>query len=685
MHVESVAWAAERKDVLSVFFGLLTLWAYLRYAEKPGGRRYLALAAAFLLSLLSKPMLVTLPFVLLLLDYWPLKRLKFEIRNLKFETNSKFEIPNSIRVGEAPSGWFRSSDFFRVLNLFRISNFEFRIWEKVPLFALAAAAGAVTLLTLDQSDAVVSWSVLPLSARLANALSAYGWYLAITFWPWNLAVLYPHPYGNWSLLSALAGAGAMLALTLLGLWQARRRPWLIVGWLWFAIALLPVIGLAQSGEQVWADRFSYWPHIGLFVAVAWSLGELAERWRIPAPVCGAAAALGLGGLAVLTGFQVACWRNTAVLWEHALAVTRDNDVAHLHLGYYRLHQGRPDEAVAHFAEAVRIRPDVAAFRYSLGAVLLSLGRVDEAAGHLEQIVGQAPGHSEAWYNLGMARLRQHRPQEAADCFRKVLDLRPESADAVTALGLALWQEGERPEAVDAFQAALRRDPQQAEAWHGLGVAHLAQGRLDEATEAFDKALRSNPQLVKAYSDLGTAFARRRHWDTAVRYHATAVRVQEQGGDLLEKMTGPVPAPDSVPDIVTFRCRLAFALHELGNRQAAEQAYRAALQRDPGWPGKYTAKAWRLATHPDANLRDPRLAYELASQAVQGTGDPSASLLDALAAAQAALGRFPEAVQTAQQALKKASAAGDPALARSIRDHLQLYEKGEPVTARPPQG
>jgi tetratricopeptide (TPR) repeat protein len=653
MHVESVAWAVERKDVLSVFFGLLTVWLYARWTARPGRRGYPGLMAAFAVSLLAKPMLLTLPFVLLLLDYWPLRRLS----------------PAAAAAGSTEAGLAGVSPGRLVL-------------EKVPLFALATAIGVITTIARERAGAGVPWSVLPLSARLANAVTAYGWYVAHTFWPADLAVLYPHPYGNWSAGPALAGSLTVLVPTVLAVWQARRR-WLLVGWLWFAGTLVPVLGLAQSGEQAWADRFSYWPHIGLFVVTAWGLGELVERWRVSAGVCAMVSALGLACLGVLTWVQVGYWRNTIVLWGRALEVNRDNAVAHLHLGYCYLKQDRPNQAEPHFAEAVRLRPDAVAYRYFLGAVLLSLGRVDEAAAHLQETVERVPEHGDAWYNLGMARLRQSRPEQASCCFRKVLDLQPESADVLTALGLALLGEGKQQEALTTFRAALALDPQQAEAWHGLGSTQLVRGHPEEAVEAFGKALRYNPRWAKAYSDLGLALGRCGQWVPAVQHHLTAIRLQSRGRDSPGKTTSPAAAPASTPDSAIFHCRLAFALHQLGDRQGAARAYRAALARDPEWPGKFAATAWRLSTDSEVHLQDPRLAYELASQAVQATGDPPASMLDSLAAAQAALGKFQEAIRTAQQALKKASASGDHKLAASIRDHLASYENGRTVAARRP--
>jgi hypothetical protein len=312
MHVESVAWAIERKDVLSVFFGLLSLWAYVLYAERPGAGRYVVVALAYLLSLLSKPMLVTLPFVLLLLDYWPLRR---------------------------PEGWRRL------------------IREKLPLFALAGVFAALTLGSRYEHGALVSLDTVPMTSRAANALTAYGWYLSSTFAPTRLAILYPHPRAHWSSAGALAGAGALLILSALAAWQARRRPWLLAGWLWFVGALLPVIGLAQGGKQAWADRFSYWPHIGLFLAIAWGAAELAERLRVPPRLAGAPAALALGCLGALTWVQVTYWQNPGTLWSHAVAVTTNNLQAETFLASYYVRRGQLEEALPHQMEAQRLEKE----------------------------------------------------------------------------------------------------------------------------------------------------------------------------------------------------------------------------------------------------------------------------------------------------------------------------------------
>ncbi|HZT83266.1 MAG TPA: hypothetical protein VFA26_23755, partial [Gemmataceae bacterium] len=264
---------------------------------------------------------ITLPFLLLLLDCWPLGRWG----------------PAAPRPGVARAAF---------ANLVR---------EKVPLFVLAAVIALMTLDSRQRHGALVSLDAIPLSARLANALTAYGWYVYSAFCPFRLAALYPHRYANWSAAPALAGALCLLLVTRFALRDARRRPWLLTGWLWFVGALLPVIGFAQGGAQAWADRFSYWPHVGLFVAVAWGLGEGAGRWCVPRLVSGAAAALVLGGLAALTWVQVGYWSDSVTLWEHTLAVTQDNDRAHQHLAACYHKCGRQAEAEAHLSLAYRIQ------------------------------------------------------------------------------------------------------------------------------------------------------------------------------------------------------------------------------------------------------------------------------------------------------------------------------------------
>jgi hypothetical protein len=301
MHVESVAWGIERKDVLMCAFGLLCARAYLRFAVTGHRSCYAGALAALALSLAAKPMLMTMPFVLLLLDYWPLGRTR--------------------HTGPA--------------HLVR---------EKLPFFALALAVAFST----TQTRSGASFDSIPLGDRLMNALAGYGWYTNTTLWPTPLAAVYPHPRENWSWGSSLAGAALLVIVSGVALRQRRARPWLFVGWFWFVGTLFPVIGFAQGGPQAWADRFSYWPHIGLFIALVWSAAELGGRLAVPAPVARGLWACALVALAVLTSAQVRHWRDSVALWEHTLAVTGED---HLYtqdrmvLAYRR--QGRLEEAEAH--------------------------------------------------------------------------------------------------------------------------------------------------------------------------------------------------------------------------------------------------------------------------------------------------------------------------------------------------
>ncbi len=630
LHVESVAWAAERKDVLSTFFGLLTLWAYARYAETPGWRRYTLVGVLYLASLLCKPMLVTLPLVLLLLDYWPLRTRPY-------------------------------SRFGPVL-------------EKIPLLLLAVAIILVTLLMHHNYGADVPLDVVSLSARVANVFAAYGWYLLHTLWPQQLCVFYPHPQGNWSAAAVAAGVATLVLITGLGIWQARQRPWLLVGWLWFVITLVPVIGLTQSGMQAWADRFTYWPHIGLFIAVVWGLAELTERLHIPVLVTCPVTALVLVGLACATWVQVGYWRDTPTLWQRVLAVTHDDRLAHPNLGLYYLEHGQLDQAETHLSAALRAHPDGADMHNALGVTLLMLGREEEAAARFRRSVELVPNLSDVWCHLGLACTRLGRVEDAVACYRRALELEPETPDTLAMLGQALWADGQRVEAVAMLQAALQRDPRQAHAWYGLGVARLAEGRTEDAIEDLTKAVDFKPELVAAHSELGVALGRAGRWPDAVLAQATAVQMQREWEERLVRMGGRVSTVDGIPPRTSYECRLAFALACCGDRAGALQMYAVASARDPHWPDTFAARARKLATESEAGRRDPQTAYELARQAVDGAREPSAQHLDALAVAEAAGGNFAEATTVAKRALDKASAAGDVALANAIRDRLRLYAR-----------
>jgi len=317
MHVESVAWGIERKDVLMCAFGLLCVRAYLRYAETGRWTFYAAALIALVLSLAAKPMLLTMPFVLLLLDFWPLGRVPFW---------------TAAAPGAGRPRWTRL------------------LLEKLPFFLLVIMVAQETTATRTSAGL----GALPFTESVMNALSGYGWYVCTTLWPSSLAVVYPHPRDDWSWKAVLTGAGLLISVTMLALRNVRQRPWLAVGWFWFVGTLFPVIGFAQGGPQAWADRFSYWPHIGFFVALVWTATEVGARFGIPARVARAFWALVFISCVVCSVIQVGYWRDSVTLWERAIAVTKGNLYAHERLGISYRRVDRAAEADAQQLEALKI-------------------------------------------------------------------------------------------------------------------------------------------------------------------------------------------------------------------------------------------------------------------------------------------------------------------------------------------
>jgi tetratricopeptide (TPR) repeat protein len=456
---------------------------------------------------------------------------------------------------------------------------------------------------------------------------------------------------------------------------------LIVGWCWFVGTLLPVIGLWQGGDQAWADRFSYWPHIGLFFVLVWSGAELAQRFRLSEKIALGAGVIVLCGLGTLTWVQVGYWKNPLALWNRALELDENTDRAHCQLGKYGLDHGELNEAEQHFARCVALRPNSASYLHFHGLSLLMLQRDDEAAVAFQESLKQAADHASAWQDLGVARLHQGRLQEAERCFRQVLSLQSDAADAHSALGRVLWRSGRHAEAVTEFQTALDLDNHDSEALNGLGVAYLADGQPDRAIEVFQKAERFQPKHVNpvnTLSNLGVALGRAGRWHEAAAYHRRALEKQDQIDEIRERLNSPTSAPEAVPLGVVFRCRLAFALNQLGDPEMAASQYRLASQRDRNWPCKFATEAWLLAV--EGPVPDPQTANELIRQAIEGSPETTPALLDVLAATQAALGQFDTAAQTAQEALDKATASGDRTLIENVRNHLQLYRQGKAITA-----
>jgi Tfp pilus assembly protein PilF len=463
LQVESVAWVTERKDVLFGLFWMLTMWAYLRYTEKPGTRRYLMVLLVFALGLMAKPMVVTLPCVLLLLDFWPLGRTRWE---------------------RGVGGADRSTSPKRL------------VAEKLPLLGLAVVSTLVTFGALRQHNVVIPIEHLPVGLRIQNAICWYARCMGKTIWPADLAVYYPYT-GPWPVSQVAAVVFVTGIVTVAIIRAARRYPYLVVGWFWCLIALLPVIVLTQVGAQSMADRYTYIPLIGLLIVVAWGVPDLTSKWRYRREVLACAGAAVIAACVVATRMQVAYWRDSATLFEHALQVTSNNSVAHRNLGVALAQQGRFEEAIVHYRETLRIMPHLAGTHNNLGNALQMMGQLEEAVRHYETALRLDPKFPAAHNNLGNALLKMGRTEEAIAHLQRAVMLEPNYTDARIKLGVALGEQGKLPEAIAQFEEALRLGPRTANVYYNLGAALARQGKLVEAAEQFQHAVAADPQFELA--------------------------------------------------------------------------------------------------------------------------------------------------------------------------------------------
>jgi tetratricopeptide (TPR) repeat protein len=464
LHVESVAWITERKDVLSTFFGLWALWAWVAYARRPGGARYFAVAAAFGASLMAKPMLVTLPFLLLLLDVWPLGRLRLS--------------------SSAPDGRERHRAVLLAL-----------VREKVPLFSISLVAGVVTYLAQERAGAVSALEAVPLGARIQNALVSYVAYIVKMLWPSGLAGLYPQRAlpPTWVLGSAaligILTAGAILA--------ARRHPYVPVGWLWYLGTLVPAIGIVQVGIQARADRFTYVPVIGLFIVIAWGAWDLALRWPQRRAALAAAAVAVCVALAAAARAQVEVWRNSFTFWQHAVDVTGENGRARGNLGLALAELGRTGEAIVQYTEAIRITPELVDVHTHLANALARQGNTAGAVAHYQDALRFDPSYLEAHNGLGSALDDQQRYAEAITHYREALRIDPGSAMVHNNLGAALLNLGNVAEAMPQFTEAVRLAPDDVGFRFNAAVVLARAGRGEEAARQAAEVLRRRPDHADA--------------------------------------------------------------------------------------------------------------------------------------------------------------------------------------------
>jgi tetratricopeptide (TPR) repeat protein len=478
LHVESVAWVAERKDVLSGIFFMLTLLSYVHYARAPSLRRYLVVAFVFALGLMSKPMLVTLPFVLLLLDYWPLRRIRDQ----------------RSRVGS------------QLLSL---------LLEKIPLLALCAVSSVITFLA--QRGALGGTEQLPMLARINNALVSYVVYVRQMFWPANLAVFYPHPENRlppWEISLALA---VLIGITIAAVILRKKAPYFIMGWFWYLGMLVPVIGLVQVGWQGHADRYTYLPQIGLYIAGTWAVADLTALWPRRRILLGAAALLLIGALSWSSSVQTSYWRDSETLFTHALAVTRNNDVAENNLGIVFLQRGQLDEAISRLQAAIDLRPE------------------------------NGPAHN----NLAKALLQKGRLAEAMVHYRKFFEIEPENVEARNILGTALIQQGRIREAIEQWQDALAIEPENGNAASNLAWVFatcpddsIRDGR--RAVELAEKALRiSGGKIPMILRVLAAAYAEDGRF-------SQAIESAQRGADLANSQGNPALAAELQSNIALYQ-------------------------------------------------------------------------------------------------------------------------------------
>jgi len=427
LHVQSVAWIAERKDVLSTFFGLLVIWSYVRYVQHPRVGRFVPVVLFFIFGLMAKPMIVTLPFVLLLLDYWPLKR-------FRLETSKKVAgVRKSIRNSTA------------------------LIIEKIPLFFIATVSCIVTVYAQHAGGAINTLAEIPLHVRIANALISYVIYIGKMFWPSKLAVIYPYRevWPVWQIAMAFI---LLVGITFLAFKYITSHPWFLVGWLWYLGTLVPVIGLVQVGAQAMADRYTYVPLIGLFIVLTWGISDLLRRYRLKNFGVFTLAAAALILLMALSWKQVGYWKNSITLFEHTLAVTKNNYVAHNNLGHRLLKLGKPSVAIPHFEKALQINPAFEVAHLNLGLALSNQGKFEEAISHYSEALKIKHDYAVAHNNIGNVFYRLGKADKAINHYLQALRIDSEYAEAYNNLGAGLIQIGEIEKAVMSFREALKVDP-----------------------------------------------------------------------------------------------------------------------------------------------------------------------------------------------------------------------------------
>lgn len=568
INVDSVAWVAERKNLLSTMFWILTMLAYIRYARKPGIFRYLLTTCALTLGLLSKSMLVTLPCALLLLDFWPLGRI---------DLGQKF-------VASHPD----SDPMFQPSGIARL------VMEKIPFLALSVGTIILTMSSQQLGNQLVDAAAAPMNLRIENAIISYVAYLWKMIWPTHLAVFYPFPKFI-PLLQTIGATLFLLAISALIFARARKSPWLVTGWLWYLGTLLPVIGLVQGG--LWpalADRWAYVPFIGIFIIIAWGVPEFISHRRLKQTGLVLMAAALLCVLSIMTWIQAGHWKNSQTLFKHALTVTSDNHIAHNNLGNTFFRQSRSKEAIYHFTQAIQIKPDYAEAHFNLANALKVMDKNNKAVKHYLQAIALRPNYEKACNNLAILLQDLGRTDEAITYFKRALLINPHYAQAQYNLAKALKNSGGIDAVINHYLQAIQIRPDDEQAHHGLAMALISASRFNEAFIHYHEALKINPYYSDAHYNLANALKNQGQLNKAIHHYNQTIDIQPENekahhnlatvlmsqGRVAEAIPVYLNALKINPKYVNARYNLGIAYFNTGNTPAAVKSFKKALRLNP---------------------------------------------------------------------------------------------------------
>ena len=704
MHVESVAWISERKDVLSTFFGLLALLAYVRYVQESkvqslppsaGSKVWYVLALLlYAFGLMAKPMLVTLPCVMLLLDFWPLQRIE-------------------------NGGWrtFFTPQFGRLVR------------EKWAWFALSAVSCALTFYAQKTGGAVAAVKTHPLFFRMFVAVEAYNGYLQKTFWPTHLAAFYPMVQQH-SLLLFLSTDLVLLTVSVAAVWALKRWPFLFTGWLWFLGTLIPVIGIVQVGAQGMADRYSYLPSVGLFIVVTWGGYELVKGSKLRSITAQFGVGIALALLATGTVLQAGVWKNTLILFRHAFTVTRNNTTALENYGVALYDLGRYSEALAVYNAALEVEPYSADVHKNAGLALIKLSNPAEALRQFKQAVQWDTNDASAQNLLAVQLENSGNRNEALEHFEAAAKLKPDSAQYQNDLGVALAALGRKADALPHYGRAASLESTNAGYQNNFATALARAGQQTAAIEHYRMAIQNDPKFAEPYSNLGALLAAQQQLEDAIHEYSEAVRldptnatIRLNAGLVLLKLQRADDAMNQFAEAIRLNPKLADAHYESGRqlffhgqfqpaREQLEQAARLkpdyapanfylglaclklglepeglkhlqeAARLRPDWAEPLNAQAWTLATSADDRIRNGTQAIDLAEQAVKLSSGRRPEMINTLAAAYAEAGRFDQAIPTANEAIQMAQSASQSNLVSQIQEALDSYKAHRPLREKP---